>query len=435
MSILTLGVLNRVMIDKNLLAIPATIAAGALAMYQLVSPARIWFGQMSDAKPLWGYHRSGYVWTGLTLLAVCAFLAVQVVWQLGASIANGWTAQSTGWAVLLAAIFALYGLCISASSTPFTALLVDVSDEDNRSKLVGIVWSMLIVGVVIGAATSQKLLEGLTPETLQASINRLFLILPWVVVCLGIIATLGVEKKYSRYGSRSTLVDREDRITLGTALKVLTASRQTGLFFTFLLVMTMSLFLQQPVLEPYAGEVFRMTLAESTGLNKFWGYGILLGMAVSGFLIVPRLGKQKTAQIGCLTCAGCFGLVLLSGFTANPTLLKSAVLLFGLASGLITNGAVSLMLDLTAAETAGTFVGAWGLAQAMAQAFATLAGGVLLDLGRQLFQTPTLAYGLIFALEALGMILAAGLLSRVSVTEFRTNAKEAIATVFESELD
>jgi len=32
----------------------------------------------------------------------------------------------------------------------FAALLVDVSDEDNRSKLVGIVWSMLMVGIIVG---------------------------------------------------------------------------------------------------------------------------------------------------------------------------------------------------------------------------------------------------------------------------------------------
>ena len=52
------------------------------------------------------------------------------------------------------------------------------------------------------------------------------------------------------------MVEREDQITFSRALKVLTASRQTGLFFSFLLVMTISLFMQDAVLEPYGGEVF-----------------------------------------------------------------------------------------------------------------------------------------------------------------------------------
>jgi len=39
-------------------------------MAQFVAPARVWFGQMSDAKPLFGYHRTGYVWTGAVLFAI-----------------------------------------------------------------------------------------------------------------------------------------------------------------------------------------------------------------------------------------------------------------------------------------------------------------------------------------------------------------------------
>lgn len=436
MSILTLGVLNRVLIDRDLLAVPATIAGGTLAMYQFVAPVRVWVGQQSDAKPLFGYHRTGYVWTSAVSFTVCSFLAVQVVWQLGNSLrATGWTTQTYGWVGLLALMFALYGVFISLGSTPFAALLVDVSDEDNRSKLVGVVWSMLMVGIVLGAVISARLVEGLTLETLQASINRLFLIVPAIVCGLAFLATVGVENKYSRYRSRSTLVDREDRITLRTALKVLTASRQTGLFFTFLLVMTVSLFLQQPILEPYGGEVFGMSVSQSTQLNAFWGIGTLVGISVTGFLIVPRLGKQQTAKVGCLFVAACFILVLLAGFTQIQAVLQVAMVLLGLGFGVTTNGAVSLMLDLTAAETAGTFIGAWGLAQAMAQATATVAGGALLDLGRQLFGVPVLAYGLVFALEAVGMLLAVWFLSRVDVAEFRTNAKQAIATVLAGELE
>ncbi|MBD3881770.1 BCD family MFS transporter [Phormidium tenue FACHB-886] len=433
LSLLTLGVLNQVMISE--LRVPGTIAAGTIAMYQFIAPARIWFGQLSDAKPIRGYHRTGYIWAGMALQIVCLFLAVQVVWQLGASLATGWTFQSTALTALLALMFALYGLCISASSTPFTALLVDISDEDNRSKLVGIVWSMLMVGIVLGAIVGQRMLTGLTPETLQSRINFLFVVFPIAVFLLAVIATFGIEKKYSRYALRSTVAEREDRITLGRAFRVLTASPQTGIFFAFLLVMTISLFLQQPVLEPYAREVFGMTIAESAGLNKYWGYGILAGIGIAGFLIVPRLGKKTTAMLGCWFTSACFVLVILAGFSESQTLLKSGVVLFGLASGILTNSAVSLMLDLTAAETAGTFVGAWGLAQAMSQATATVTGGALLDLGRQLFQQPFPAYSVVFACEALGMLAAVALLSRVNVQEFRTKAQKAIAAVLETELE
>lgn len=442
MSLLTLGVLNRVLIDG--LAVPAIVAAGAIAMHQFVAPARVWFGQMSDTKPLFGLHRSGYVWIGAILFAIISYLAVQTTWGLGNSIAaaNGWswTGSTALWTALLALLFTGYGFALSASSTPYAALLVDISDEDDRSKLVGIVWSMLMVGIVLGAILSSGLLrqiEADTPvATLQASINRLFLIVPAIVVGLILVATTGIEKRYSRFSQRTTTTDREDKITFSRALRVLTASRQTGLFFTFLLVMTISLFMQEPVLEPYGGQVFGMTYAETTMLNSFWGIGTLVGLSSTGFLIVPRIGKQATARLGCILVAACFVLILLAGFTRNPMLLRLSMLIFGVASGITTTGAISMMLDLTAAETAGTFIGAWGLAQAMARAIATVSGGAVLTIGKQLFSTNlVLAYGLVFALQATGMLVAVGLLSRVNVQEFRENSRRAIATVLESELD
>ena len=159
MSLLTLGVLNRFMIQE--LAIPATIVGAVLAIPLFVSPTRVWFGQMSDAKPLFGYHRTAYVWMGATVFTIASFIAVQVIWQLGNVVSAAgswaWTTQTYGWIGLLALIFAIYGIAISASSTTFTALLVDISEEDNRSKIVGIVWSMLMVGVIVGSIVSGSL--------------------------------------------------------------------------------------------------------------------------------------------------------------------------------------------------------------------------------------------------------------------------------------
>lgn len=437
MSILTLGILNRIMIKE--LAIPATIAAGAIAVHQFMAPARLWFGQLSDAKPLFGYHRSGYVWVGSTLFALAAFLAVQVMWQLGASVQTvGWALPTQLWIGALGLVFAFYGLALSASSTPFAALLVDVSEEKERSQLVGIVWSMLMVGIVIGAILSSRLLalDGASDlAALQGAVNRLFMIVPGVVLGLCFLSTVGIEKKYSRFANRSSLVDREDQITLDRALKVLTASPQTGLFFTFLLAMTISLFMQDAVMESYGGQVFGMSVSETTRLNAFWGGGTLIGIGSTGFAIVPRLGKQRTAKLGCLLVAACACFLILIGFSANPKLLQSGLFLFGLASGVTTTGAISLMLDLTAAETAGTFIGAWGLAQALARAIATILGGGVLDVGKGIFPNLTLAYGLVFGVQAIGMITAVVLLSRVDVRAFRTNTKAAISTILQGELD
>ncbi|MBE9031880.1 BCD family MFS transporter [filamentous cyanobacterium LEGE 11480] len=439
MSLLTLGVLNRVMINE--LAIPATIAAGAIAVHQFMSPARLWFGQMSDAKPILSYHRTAYVWIGTSLLAIASFLAVQVMWALGDSVsATGWSTASQLWVAALGVIFAFYGLALSSSSTPFAALLVDVSEEEERSKLVGIVWSMLMVGIVIGAITISRLLpqDGIVDlAATKASINRVFVLIPAIVCGLAVLGTLGIERKFSRFKARAGAEQvRDDQITLKRALKVLTASPQTGIFFGFLLFMTVSLFLQDAVLESYGGQVFNMSISETTKLNAQWGSGTLVGIATTGFAIVPKLGKKRTTKLGCALVACCAALLISSGFSGNPTLLKSAVFLFGLASGVTTTGALSLMLDLTAAATAGTFIGAWGLAQAMARGFSTVIGGAALDISKKVFPDSLVtAYGAVFSLQILGMIGAIILLSRVNIREFQTTAKEAISNVIQGELD
>jgi BCD family chlorophyll transporter-like MFS transporter len=261
MSLLIAGLLNRLMINE--LTIPATLAAGFIAMPLFVSPARVWFGQTSDAKTIFGTHRSGYVWIGSVVFAAIAFLLTQVMWELGRSVHEiGWNGITYGWVILLGVMFALYGMAISFSSTPFAALLVDISDEEERSKLVGIVWSMLMVGIVIGAIAVSKLLPctGTPPSNisiyadsdrlaqLQKAINTVFTIIPVAVVGLAFAATYGVEQKYSRYKLRvaqnhilNGTTATEDKLSLGKALQVLTASKQTGLFFSFLLMM-MSVF-------------------------------------------------------------------------------------------------------------------------------------------------------------------------------------------------
>jgi MFS transporter, BCD family, chlorophyll transporter len=448
MSLLTLGVLNRVMIDE--LQVPALVAAGAIAVHQFMSPARIWFGQMSDAKPLLGHHRSGYIWLGITGMWVTAFVAVQVMWKLGEHIDQfGWGAEAYPWVGLLAIVFALYGLALSATSTPFTALLVDVSDEKTKAQIVGIGWSMLMLGIVAGVGIISAVLGPLADspsiEQLRGPINRLFIIAPAIVCTLAFVSTVGIEKRYSRLEQRSTASAREDGVTFKQAVKVLTASRQTGIFFGFLLVLSLSLFAQDAVLEPYGGQIFNMSIQQTTALNGFFGIGTLVGIIATSFVLVPLMGKKRTVKVGCLAAAICLVGLAAAGITANPWVLRGAVGLFGLAAGLLTTGSIILMIDLTAAETAGTFIGAWGLAQAIARGTASVLGGGLLSLGKNFtgaaaVTDPTAeqllpAYALVFVVQAVGMLVAIALVSRVDIQEFQMDAERAIAAALESNLD
>ena len=446
MSLLTLGVLNRIMIAE--LKMPALVAAGAIAVHQFMAPARVWFGQMSDAKPLLGHHRSGYIWLGILSMWASAFIAVQIIWQIGTDIEqNGWGASTYPWVGLLAVAFAWYGLSLSATSTPFTALLVDVSDDKTQPRIVGIGWGMLMVGIFIGVGLVQGTLssiEGMSAVAeLRGPINRLFVVAPALVCAIAVFSTYGIEKRYSLLEKRSKASGREDSLTLKEAIKILGASRQTSLFFCFLLVLSLSLFTQDAVLEPYGSQIFGMSISASASLNGPFALGTLLGIVGTAFVLIPLLGKKRTIKVGCLAASVCLLLLAAVGITANPIILFVAVGLFGLAAGLLTTGSILLMIDLTAAETAGTFIGAWGLAQAMARGGATLLGGGLLTLGKNItgaVATPTPekllpAYALVFIVQAVGMLIAIAFVSKVDIQEFQSDAKRAITAALESDMD
>jgi BCD family chlorophyll transporter-like MFS transporter len=193
--------------------------------------------------------------------------------------------------------------------------------------------------------------------------------------------------KYSRLASRSSVADREDSITLGRALKVLTASRQTGLFFVFLLVLSLSLFMQDAILEPYGGEVFGMKISETTQLNAAFGMGTLLGIIITGMWVVPRIGKKRAVTIGCLWAALCLLLITFSGVTADPALLMAAV--FSLWHGFWSVDPGSHRADAGPNHCRNRRYLYWslGVGPGHRPGSATVLGGGVLDLGKVAVQT------------------------------------------------
>jgi BCD family chlorophyll transporter-like MFS transporter len=184
-----------------------------------------------------------------------------------------------------------------------------------------------------------------------------------------------------------------------------------------------------------------MPIAATAQLNAFWGVGTLVGLLVAGLWIVPWLGKLATARLGCQLIALSLLLLLLSGITANVPTLQLVMVLFGLAAGIGTNGALCLMLDLTLPEVAGTFVGVWGLAQALSRAVGKVIGGGLLDLGNLLSASGLLprsvgsypAFALVLGIELLVAIAALLMLQRVNVRQFRHDTGQSLAKVLTAE--
>jgi MFS transporter, BCD family, chlorophyll transporter len=443
LAVIFAGLLNRVMISE--LGFPGLLVGFALACEQFVAPARVLFGQLSDSYPLAGRHRIPYIWLGALLFCTLAVLSVPLIFQVARLL-------DTGGPPLLAAIaalcglFAAYGLAISMASTPYLALLIDSTSEEERPRAVGIIWCLLTVGIVVGAiaiAIALGNLDGVTdPAVLQPALLGFMVRVAAVVLVLTVTATLGIEtpRTVAAAASAEAPAPRDDAITLRQSWTLVTSSRQVMVFFLFLVLFTLGLFLQDPVLESYGAEVFGMSIAATASLNALWGVGILMGLVLAGLWITPTLGKFATARLGCQLIVASLALLLLSGVTARVPVLQVVMVLFGLAAGIGTNSALVLMLDLTLPQAAGTFVGVWGLAQALSRALGKVFGGGLLDLGRFLTlqftggTDPFPAYALVLGVELLVATAALLILSRVNLRQFREDTGRSLSRVLALEI-
>ncbi len=437
LAVIFSGLLNRIMLSE--LGFPGLLVGGALAFEQFVAPSRVLFGQVSDAHPLASRHRVPYVLIGTAAFCLLAVLSVPLIFQVGRLLQDG---SQPGLALGIAALcglFALYGLAISLATTPYLALVIDRTSEQERPRAVSIIWCMLTVGIVIGAVAigvSLRSLDGVNdPLVLQAALSRFMTIVAAVVMLLTVVATWGMEPPL-RERTDGTAVRREDSIGLRQSWTLITSSRQVLIFFSFLILFTLALFLQDPVLESYGAQVFAMPIAATAQLNAFWGVGTLVGLLLAGLWVVPRLGKMATARLGCQLIALSLLLLLVAGLTARIPFLQAVMVLFGLAAGIGTNSALCLMLDLTLPQAAGTFVGVWGLAQALSRAIGKLLGGGLYDIGRSLplGDGPYGPFALVLGVELLVALAALVLLARVNVRQFREDTSRSLSQVLELEL-
>lgn len=400
LSVVVLGILNRVM--KVELGVELGLVSLVLSAHYFAAPLAIPLGHRSDYRPYRGYHRTPYIAAGTAVTALATLLAPFVALFIADRAGHP---LAVAMSVLL---FLLMGAGMYTAGTAYLSLLTDRTEPEERGRAVSIIWGMMMVGILAGVFLGTQVLEHYTPEGLVT----LHVAVAGLVAGLTAVAVWGQERPRAARPS-------EEALSPGQAARVLTASRQTRLFFAFLSFGLFFLFLQQVVLEPFGGDVFAMSVRETTLFNAFQMAGVLLGMGLAGSLLVKRLGKAAIAGLGAAVAAAAFALLAGAAVGQEAALVRPAIFLTGLGMGFFNVGGLSLMMDLTAEGRVGLFMGAWTLAQALANGFSGVGGGMLHDLGLVLFGAEPAAYALVFAVEAAGLLGMILVLRQVDVEAFR----------------
>jgi BCD family chlorophyll transporter-like MFS transporter len=395
--------LNRVMIKE--LDFSATLVAALASLPYLFSPLQVWIGGYADRHPLFGRRRTPYIFLGLLLCVAGVIFSPHVAFLM---VAGRLTDILAG---LLA--FGAWGMGFNLASVSYFSLASELSGEKGRGKTVAVMFFMMIVGIILTSITLSRLVEPYSPEVLQ----RAFSLIGALALALGLLGLVGLEKRIAEASSGA------ENYTLRQMAEALLVNPQVKTFFWYLFLLLIALLGQDVLLEPFAAQAFNLPVAATTRITSIWGVCVLVTLVIAGAL-EGRLPKRTLAQAGNYGALAGFVLITASGLIPNLPVFYAGVVLLGLGTGLSTVANLSLMLDMTTAQSIGLYIGVWGMANAFSRLAGGLLGGAVRDLATHLLGNFVHGYVVVFVLEVLLLLVAILLFLRIDLTAFQRRAEE-----------
>ena len=387
--VLTTSTFNRLMVVE--LAMPAVLPGLLVGLHYAIQITRPSWGYRSDM----GGKRTRFIVLGMVVLALGGFLAAGGIVVMQAHFAAG-----LGISILA---YALIGMGVGASGTSLLALLATTTHPRRRAAAATITWLMMIFGIAVTATVVGRYLDPYSDPLLL----KLVAIVCLCAVAITCAAIAGIEARHV-----SDAPPQPHPLPFRAGLAEVWAEPRARNFTLFIFLAMTAYFMQELILEPYAGLVFAFTPGQSTELSGAQNGGVFVGMLLVGIAATGlRIGSLRTwVTAGCLGSAAALVTIAAAGqMPAGSQILLPATVALGLFNGMFAVAAIGSMMALagqgrTARE--GTRMGLWGASQAIAAGFGGLTGAAAVDLIRLSADAPT-AYGIVFIAEAALFGLAA----------------------------
>lgn len=389
--VLTTSTLNRLMVVE--LALPAVLPGFLVALHYGIQITRPNWGYRSDTAG----NRTRWIVGGMAVLSSGAMLAAVGVVVMETRFGLGMAAS------LLA--YVLIGVGVGASGTSLLAFLATATAARRRAAAATITWLMMILGIAATAGTVGAFLDPYTPALLL----KIVAIVTGGAVVLTWLAMLGVERRVDAQPETT------DRTPFLVGFREVWAERDARVFTLFVFLSMTAYFMQELILEPYAGLVFDFTPGQSTQLSGAQNGGVFVGMLLVGIAATGlKIGSLKGWVVaGCLGSALSLAVITFFGQIGPAAPLVWAVVGMGVFNGMFAVAAIGSMMALASegrSEREGTRMGLWGAAQAIAAGFGGLLGAAAADILRRLVETDATAFGAVFIAQA-GLFLAAAFMA------------------------
>ena len=395
--VLLVGTLNRVMIVE--LAVPASLVAVMISLPLVFAPFRAFIGYKSDThRSAFGWRRVPFIWKGTLLqfggFAVMPF-ALLVLSGYGESYdAPIWIGHGSA-----AIAFLLVGAGAHMVQTVGLALATDLVPQEDQPKVVGLMYVMLLVGMIVSALIFGWLLSDYTP-------GRLIQVIQGAAVVTMALNLIAMWKQEGRNRERA-MSTAPSPAFWDEWRKLISGAGATRLLVVIALG-TMGFGMADVLLEPYGGHVLGLTVAETTRLTAVLAAGGLVGFALASRTLGQGMDPVRVALYGALVGVPGFAAIVIAAPGHAPWLFVLGTLVVGFGAGLFGHGTLTSTMRRAPKEQVGLALGAWGAVQATAAGVAIAIGGGLRDIvlalpGGGAVETP---YTIVFGIEMALLILA-----------------------------
>jgi MFS transporter, BCD family, chlorophyll transporter len=422
--VLMVGTLNRVMIVE--LSVPASLVGTMLALPILFAPFRALIGFKSDThRSALGLRRLPYIWKGTLYqfggFAIMPFALLVLSGYGEAYDAPRWIGYSSA-----GLSFLLVGAGVHMVQTVGLALATDLVDEADQPKVVGLMYVMLLFGMVLSAIIYGTLLETYSP-------GRLVQVIQGTAVVTVAVNFMAMWKQEARDRVRAQAMEAAPAMAFRDAW---TQLMQNAGMLRLLVVIAFGTFgfgMADVLLEPYGGEALGLSVADTTRLTALLAGGTLLGFGIAS----RRLGNggtpASTSLTGALIGIPGFAAIIVSAYGGGATAFLIGTLTIGIGAGLFGHATLTATMRAAPKDRVGLALGAWGSVQATAAGIGMALAGLVRDLivaipvdGDGLsVQTP---YTLVFTIEMAFLVIVVFLIFPLAGRSVRSRGTRAAAS-------
>ena len=390
--VLLVGTLNRVMIVE--LNVSATLVSVMIALPMLFAPFRALIGFRSDNHRCeLGWRRVPYMWMGTLIqfggLAIMPFALLVLSGGGESSQAPAWFGQ------LGAAIaFLLVGAGMHTTQTVGLALATDLAPIESQPKVVGLMYVMLLFGMIVSALVFGALLADFTPA-------RLIQVIQGSAVATMVLNVVALWKQEGRTRNRKAAPQGGFR----EAWKIFSQSDEAMRRLWAVGLGTMAFGMGDVLLEPFGGEILKLSVGSTTALTATLALGGLTGFTYASNVLSRGADPFRMASLGALIGVPAFVAVIASATLDAQLLFVIGVLMIGFGGGLFGHGTLTATMNLAPKNQSGLALGAWGAVQATGAGLAIALGGVIRDVVAA-HTTSSTGYVAVYSLE-IALLLAA----------------------------